>query len=75
MKADFKKSFHRDLRKIKDPGILERVAEVIEEVAKVAGSSELSALKKITGAKNFYRIRVGDYRIGVEIVKNEMVFA
>jgi mRNA interferase RelE/StbE len=74
MKAEFKKSFQRDLKKIKDQGILDRIALFIKEVDKADNVSKLSELKKITGTKNYYRYRVGDYRIGLEMAKDELIF-
>jgi mRNA interferase RelE/StbE len=30
-------------------------------------------MKKIKGFKNFYRIRIGDYRLGIEIDKEKVI--
>jgi mRNA interferase RelE/StbE len=65
MKSAFRKSFTRDLKKIKDREVLRRVRQVIDEVEAVDNLSALGNLKKIIGTANFYRIRIGDYRIGV----------
>ncbi len=48
---------------MKDQLVLERVRQVIEEVDAASDLQELS---------NFYRIRVGEYRIGT-IVEKEVV--
>jgi len=43
---------------------------------KAENLSDLKAnsLKKIKGFKNYYRVRIGDYRIGFKKVKNQIIF-
>ena len=72
MKTSFRTSFARDLKKIKQRAILDRVGQVIAEVQAAADLSVIGNLKKITGTASFHRIRVGDYRVGV-VVEGEMV--
>ena len=67
MNAAFRKSFTRDLKKIKENDILERVRQVIEEVEAATELLGIGNLKKMSGTTNFYRIRVGDYRIGAAV--------
>ncbi|MBX6423476.1 type II toxin-antitoxin system RelE/ParE family toxin [Thermosulfurimonas sp. F29] len=31
-------------------------------------------MKKLKGYKDFYRIRIGDYRIGLQIKENKIIF-
>jgi len=54
-----KRSVEKDLRKI-DPS---RVSRVVEAIRALAENPFPSGCKRLRGAKNFYRIRVGDYRI------------
>lgn len=37
--------------------------------------SEIKNLKKLKGYKNYFRIRLGDYRIGIQITENKIIFA
>lgn len=67
MKTRYRKSFARDLKKIKNQDLLDRVQGVIEEVETADELQEIGNLKKIMGTANFYRIRVGDHRIGVAV--------
>ena len=62
----FRRSFERDLKKIKDHGLLEKIKQSIENVESADDLSEVSSVRKMKGAANCYRIRVGDYRIGLE---------
>ncbi|MCI0378608.1 MAG: type II toxin-antitoxin system RelE/ParE family toxin [Gemmataceae bacterium] len=72
MKSAFRKSFARDVKKIKDDDIKKRVQQVIEEVEKAADLQSIHNLKKLTGTAKYYRIRIGDHRIGV-LVKADTV--
>jgi mRNA interferase RelE/StbE len=72
MKATFRKSFARDVRKVRDRVILDRVRQVIEQVETVTTLQEVSDLKQLAGTANCFRIRVGDYRLGI-VVEGETV--
>jgi len=72
MNATFRRSFTRDLRKVKDRTVLNRIQHAIERVEAAANLQEVGDLRKMSGTGNFYRIRVGDYRIGV-VVEGEVV--
>lgn len=72
MKSTFRSSFNRDLRKIKNSRIKKRVAVAIEEVEAAETLADISNLKKLQNSDNSYRIRVGDYRLGI-VVKNDVV--
>ena len=64
MKVEFKASFAKDLRSIKDNALLARIKEVIEQVSDL---QQLTNLKKLKSGANYYRIRVGEYRLGITI--------
>jgi len=49
MKVEFKRSFARDLRRIKEEGLLRRVRETIEEVEQAQGLSEIRGIRKLRG--------------------------
>jgi mRNA interferase RelE/StbE len=72
MKASFRKSFARDLKKVKSQTVLDRVQLAIEQVEAAAGLQDIGQLKKMGGTSNYYRIRVADYRIGV-VVEGDVV--
>lgn len=72
MKVHFKKSFERDLRKIRDPGLLAKIRALIETLETVQALDTVSDLKKLRGAASYYRIRISDYRIGFVIQVDEL---
>lgn len=71
MIVEFDKSFSKSLDKIKDPTILQRTEKAILKLEKAYSPEDIKNLKKLSGFKNYYRIRVGDYRIGVVQIDNK----
>ncbi|EMS77157.1 MULTISPECIES: type II toxin-antitoxin system RelE family toxin [Desulfotignum] len=72
MKTIFKKSFAGDLKKRKnDSDFTQRVKEVIQEVEKAENILDITDLKKLTNENIYYRIRTGNFRIGIKIVSVE----
>ena len=61
------KSFQKDTRKIKDKLLLNKIAAVISEVQKAENINQIKNLKKLKGSIESYRIKLGDYRIGIII--------
>lgn len=74
MKTAFEASFARDLKHIRDKQLLKRVQQVIEVTKEASTISDIVDLKKMQGHDTFYRIRLGDYRIGIEIVGDQVIF-
>lgn len=59
------KTFKKQYLKCPDH-IKKAVQIVINELEKATSLSEIKEVKKLHGFKNFYRIRAGQYRIGLE---------
>ena len=74
MKVLFKASFARDLKKVRNKGLLKQVDQVIEQIKSAASINNVEDLKKMQGYDAFYRIRMGDYRVGIEIVNEQVIF-
>ena len=74
MKIEFRSSFAKDLKNIRDRNLLRRVSEKIEEVERAKSLSEISQLKKLRGHAAYYRIRIGDYRVGMTIAEDTITF-
>lgn len=75
MNVSFSSYFNRQLKKIKEPDVLERVYECIIQVETAENLSQIHQLKKMSGFKDAYRIKIGNYRIGVFIDGNHVTFA
>ena len=70
MEFKFKKSFERDFKKVKDKNLAKAILECVHKVSKAQTINEISNLKKISGHKSAYRIRTGNYRIGIFVENN-----
>jgi mRNA-degrading endonuclease RelE of RelBE toxin-antitoxin system len=65
MNIEFRKSFETDLRNLKDRKIKRQIQAIIEEIELAKSLTELRNVKAIQGYRGFYRIRIGDYRLGL----------
>ena len=74
MKTEFKSSFAKDLKSIKSKTVLEAVAKLIEVVEAAQNMRAISDVKKLKAKGNFYRIKLGDYRVGITLDKDEITF-
>lgn len=74
MKVRYKKSFLRDLEKL--PGsIKERVQEIaFVELPEIDDIQQISSLKKLKGYNAYYRLRYSDYRLGISVVDEKIIF-
>jgi mRNA interferase RelE/StbE len=75
MKVIIYKSFNNDVKKIKDKKLLQQIIEIISQVESATSQNEIQNLKKLKGYKQFYRIRTGNYRIGISITNTTVSFA
>jgi mRNA interferase RelE/StbE len=66
------RSFEKDTDKIKDKNLLLKIADCIESLQNAANIKEIKNLKKLKGSNNFYRIKIGEYRLGLEIEKDSV---
>jgi mRNA interferase RelE/StbE len=74
VKVEFKRSFEKDLRKLRSPELLLRIKAAIEDVESADDLASIGELKKLQGYRVYYRIRVGDYRLGLIAVGDQVTF-
>lgn len=74
MKVEFHTSFDDDLKAIESKKVRDRVRSVIKEVESAQLPQVIHNLIKLRGFSSFFRIRVGDYRIGIELDKETVIF-
>jgi mRNA interferase RelE/StbE len=74
MEIKIEKSFQKDTRKIKDKTVLQKVANTIANVQRAQNLDEIKNLKKIKGTTSMYRIRIGDYRLGILVSESSIEF-
>lgn len=75
MRAEFLRQFQKDLLKLKSTSTIQKVIDTIENIKKAATITEISSLKKLKGFEDAYRIRIGDYRMGLFIANDTVIFA
>ncbi|HRH34102.1 MAG TPA: type II toxin-antitoxin system RelE/ParE family toxin [Catalimonadaceae bacterium] len=68
MIVTFDSSFLKSLKKLRDKGQFLKVEQIILECEKVESLEKIRNCKKLVGFESFYRIRIGDYRLGFELV-------
>lgn len=74
MKVAFRASFLRDLENISDQSLHERIKKIIEEAETAADLTQVRNLKKLRGTANCYRIRMGEYRFGLLLEADVLIF-
>lgn len=74
MKTAFKASFLKAIKKIDSDQLKADIANAIRNVESAESQRQFSQLKKLKGYKQYYRIRIGDYRIGVKIEEEIVIF-
>lgn len=74
MELEFRDSFLKDVKRIKETAVKKKIAAVISESQKVPSLLDLKNVKKLEGSVNYYRIRVGDYRIGIKLQNKTLIF-
>jgi mRNA interferase RelE/StbE len=74
VKVKFESKFAKDLRNIRDNKLLAKIKEIIIECKTAQSLNELKNVKKLQGYDTFYRIRIGDYRVGIEVLNDELIF-
>ena len=74
MIISYKKSFLKDIKKLKNKHLKDSIADCISQVECASSVQDIKNLKKLTGYDVYYRIRVGDYRIGLKIEDDSVFF-
>lgn len=68
------KRFEKDTNKISDKSILKKIASCIIDTQNAKSLNEVKNLKKLKGFDLEYRIKIGDYRIGLVIESKVVSF-
>lgn len=69
----FGKRFSKDLDAIQNESkTRKRLIELIKKMKEINSLSDLKGVKKIEGYSNYFRIRVGDYRLALKLSHNRV---
>ena len=75
MKVEFRKCFEKDLKKkARESELRLSIRKTIEQVIEAKSIWDIRNLKKLKAEGNYYRIRLGNYRIGLKIEEDTVVF-
>lgn len=67
MQVEYRQLFLKDLKKLKKQPVYQRVFDLaFEALPNAEDLQNISNVKAMKGYPNRYRIRIGDYRIGIE---------
>ena len=75
MRVEFLKKFSKDLDGIKVKSVKLNLRRLIELMESVDSLDKIPNLKKLKGHKSAYRVRVGDYRLGLFFENSTIVMA
>ena len=70
----FSKKFLKDIEHIQDKKARKNIEEVINSIKCCGSVSDLTGVRKMTGYENYYRLRIGDYRLGFKLENNTLFF-
>ena len=73
MRLEYRTSFLRDLRRIKDAELHRRVSQVIAELEAAPSLSSVAEVKRLTGPGQYYRLRIRAYRLGLELEGDTLI--
>ena len=65
MTVEPSRQFSRDVRRLGSSQIRRRLDRTIQELIEVADITEVSGIKRLLAEGQHYRIRIGDYRLGI----------
>jgi mRNA interferase RelE/StbE len=72
MKVEFNRKFLSDIESIKDKKLKGQIKNVIIQLEEAQNLSLVKNIIKIQGYSSFYRIRIGDFRMGIEFENEEI---
>jgi len=70
----FENSFLRDVKAIKDQTAKRDLERLLIKVKEVESLSEIQGVKKIKGYRDYYRIKIKNYRVGIKLQGSVVIF-
>lgn len=65
MKVQFHENFNKDLSKLGDATLAKQIRKLILRLENTRSLADIPNVKKLQGGANFFRVRIGDYRVGI----------
>lgn len=74
MQVKFSKDFEKQTASVKDKALLNRIGKIVKRVMECSSLKEVPNLIPITGSPGYFRIRMGNYRIGISLEDDTVWF-
>jgi len=75
MIIEFDKSFEKSLEKTRNKSLFLRMEQIIIDFEYAKSLADIQNVIKLSGYKHYYRVRIGEYRLGFEkITENTLRF-
>jgi len=74
MEIEFTKKFSKQIDSIRDESLKSQLSQVVRNVMLANSLYDIANLKKLKGYRLAYRIKMGDYRIGLFLENGVFVF-
>ena len=74
MKVEFRESFLKDLQNVNNTKLLAKVKTSIENAELARFPLEIHNFKKLKGFSTYFRIKIGEYRIGLAMENDTITF-
>jgi len=74
MKLLFERKFLKEVSNLNNKKLQYSIEEIISEAERAKSFGEINNVKKLKGFQNAYRIRIGEYRIGVILKDETLIF-
>lgn len=71
MTFKIEKAFAKDVGKIRDRKLLKKLQAFILALEEASDIYHVPNLKKMESYDSFYRVKIGDYRLGMERISNK----
>lgn len=75
MQIELTKRFGKQVNQCRDRNIRVKLSIIINDILKAQDLSEIRNIKKLKGTKYFYRIRIGNYRVGLAFQDEKVILA
>lgn len=74
MELEFRDSFLKDVKHVKEKRVKKKIVGMVTDARAALSLSDIRNVKKMEGSENYYRIRIGEYRIGIKLQDKTLVF-
>ena len=72
MFLNYEKSFLKDIKKLNDKSIAKKLKDILSLLENSDYLMDISNIKKLKGHNNYYRIKIGNYRLGFSLEDKEI---